>query len=111
MVENFYTVLGNTFLACDDGMASDISDYLDGSLAQNGVNAIPVSAALAGSAFTLDTTSPTLSVFTLDMDSGTLSITFDEPVRASTFNATGAVLWSKYHMSANSSSVELSKDR
>ncbi|GMH88778.1 hypothetical protein TrST_g6209 [Triparma strigata] len=110
VVEGFYTSLSNTFLACDDSMVFDIADYLDGSLAQNGVNAITVTAALAGSAFTVDTTSPYLSTFTLDMDSGILSITFDEPVRASSFNATGAVMWNSRFMSANATKVQLSKE-
>jgi len=38
--------------------------------------------------FTADTTRPMLAHWSLDMNSGTLSLTFDEPVRSSTFDGT-----------------------
>jgi len=110
VIDGFFSNLATSYLAANQDMVMDIADYNSGSLSQNGVNQVPVSNAMHALSWAPDTTDPEVSTFSLDMDKGVLALTFDEPVRASTFNATGITLHSDANNKANTSSVSLSKE-
>ena len=76
----------NTFLASLPGLADD----------SNGLSSseLPSASALAVRSFTPDTSSPRLAGFTLDMDSGELVVSFDDVIRASTFDVSAITLQS-----------------
>ena len=59
----------------------------DGTFRQNAVEEVNYISAYSVTNFTQDSTAPALTSFELDMDAGELIFNFDEPVRASTLNA------------------------
>ncbi len=86
-------------IAADEGLAVSTAtswititvDAID-DMTGNDVNAIADGSGLNAVGYTADTTSPTLSSWDLDMDAQTVSLTFDEPVDASTLTATAVTI-------------------
>ena len=85
---------GDTFLAMEAASVYDLADYDDktGELTANPIGATSHADALAVANYTKDRTPPTLTSYSLDMDAGELSLTFIEPVRASSLDARDIVL-------------------
>ena len=112
VIDGFYSGISSSYLGADLDMVMDIADYDEstGVLSQNGLNELPLSGAMQATTWKPDITSPLVSIFSLNMDTGVLSITFDEPVRASTFNATGITLMSDADNDVNTTYVRLSKE-
>jgi len=95
ITDDFYTALNTSFLGVNEGMVYDIADFSAlGTLTNNPLVAIALTDALPATSFTPDTTAPLLQLFALNMNTGYITLTFDEPVRASSFNATGITLHS-----------------
>jgi len=111
IIDGFYSSLFSSYLAANQDMVMDIADYdSTNTLSQNGLNEVPQSSAMQANTWKPDVTSPLVSYFSLNMDTGILAITFDEPVRASTFNATGITLVSDADNDINTTSIPLSGD-
>ena len=82
LYEDFGTTSSNTYVTTFDGAVYDVS-----------TNANPlIGNTLNASLIIPDITSPTLNAFSVDLNAGTLTLIFNEPVNASTFDATGLTL-------------------
>ena len=94
--DSFFSSAAFSFLGISAGMVYDIADFVQGEdvLSQNPAAAIDLMTSMQVTTFTRDVTPPALMQVALDMDAGYLDLTFDEPVRASTFDPTGVTLHS-----------------
>ena len=82
------TGYADTYLSIESGSVYDTATYdEDGTFRQNAVEEVNYISAYSVTNFTQDSTAPALTSFELDMDAGELILNFDEPVRASTLNA------------------------
>ena len=77
LTDGLATTSGDVFLSISPGLVQDVS--------QQTMAAVADSAATSPSQYTADTTSPQLSSFSANMSDGSLSLTFNEPIRASSF--------------------------
>ena len=91
--KDFATKMSNTYLRIAEAAAYDLAT------SQN-----PIAATAVGTQvqlFTSDSTPPMLEGFTLDLQLDTLTLTFDEPVRVSTFIFSGITLKSNCTAGSN----------
>ncbi|GMH59898.1 hypothetical protein TrRE_jg13421, partial [Triparma retinervis] len=112
VIDGFYSSISSSYLGANAGMIMDIADYDESTnvLSQNGLNELLLSSAMQATTWKPDITSPIVSVFSLNMDTGVVELTFDEPVRASTFNATGLTFMNDADDDVNTTYVNLSKE-
>jgi len=73
---------GNSLISLAAGAVTDLALVANGILLQS----------LAATGYTADTTSPNLVSFVVNMHTSLLTLSFDEPVRVSTFTASGITL-------------------
>ena len=79
LTDGLATTSGDVFLSISPGLVQDVS--------QQTMAAVADSAATSPAQYTADATSPQLSSFSANMSDGSLSLTFNEPIRASSFQA------------------------
>ena len=94
----------NTFIASQDGLASDTNSLLS--------TALPIADAIQVSSFLADQSSPNILEFSLDMNTGIAVISFDDPVLETSFDVSGVTFQSsltripmEWHTLSQSSSV------
>jgi len=83
---DFATDTSNTFIASQDGLASDTNSLLS--------TALPISEAIQVTRFLADHSSPNILEFSLDMNAGIAVITFDDAVLGRFFDVNGVTFQS-----------------